>query len=64
MTVPHYISEDRSEMLAAIKLGWYAMDDAGKLNQDRFLVTRNASVEAPQPHMKFRPPYVACHDLS
>jgi hypothetical protein len=35
MTVPHFINEDRSEM-RAIKPGWYAMDDAGKLKSGPF----------------------------
>ena len=30
MTVPHYISEDKSDM-RGIKPGWYAMDDRGNL---------------------------------
>jgi hypothetical protein len=35
MTVPHYISEDRSEM-RGIKPGWYAMEDDGKLSSGPF----------------------------
>ena len=30
MTVPHYISEDQSDM-RGIKAGWYAMDNDGSL---------------------------------
>ena len=30
MTVPHYISENKSDM-RGIKCGWYAMDSDGKL---------------------------------
>jgi hypothetical protein len=35
MTIPHYISEDRSEM-RGIKPGWYAMEDDGKLSSGPF----------------------------
>ena len=31
MTIPHYVSEDKSDMLG-IKLGWYAMDDHGNFS--------------------------------
>ena len=35
MTVPHYISEDNSEM-RGIKTGWYAMADDGDLSSGPF----------------------------
>jgi hypothetical protein len=35
MTVPHYISEDKSDM-RGIKCGWYAMDDDGNLSSGPF----------------------------
>jgi hypothetical protein len=35
MTIPHYVSEDRSEM-RGIKPGWYAMEDDGKLSSGPF----------------------------
>ena len=35
MTVPHYISEDNSEM-RGIKPGWYAMADDGNLSSGPF----------------------------
>jgi hypothetical protein len=35
MTMPHYISEDRSDM-RGIKPGWYAMEDDGKLSSGPF----------------------------
>lgn len=35
MTVPHYISEDNSEM-RGIKPGWYAMADDGDLSSGPF----------------------------
>jgi hypothetical protein len=35
MTVPYYISEDKSDM-PAIKPGWYAMEDDGNLASGPF----------------------------
>jgi hypothetical protein len=35
MTVPHYISEDKSDM-RGIKRGWYAMEDDGGLSSGPF----------------------------
>jgi hypothetical protein len=35
MTSPHYINEDKSDMLG-IKHGWYAMDDDGNLSSGPF----------------------------
>jgi len=35
MTVPHYISEDQSDM-RGIKPGWYAMEDDGDLSSGPF----------------------------
>jgi hypothetical protein len=35
MTVPHYISEDKSDM-RGIKPGWYAVDDDGNLSSGPF----------------------------
>jgi hypothetical protein len=35
MSVPHYVSEDESDM-RAIKPGWYAMEDNGKLSRGPF----------------------------
>jgi hypothetical protein len=31
MTIPHYINEHQSD-IRSIKVGWYAMDDKGKLS--------------------------------
>jgi hypothetical protein len=35
MSVPYYISEDKSDM-RAIKRGWYAMEDDGNLSSGPF----------------------------
>ena len=35
MTIPHYINENKSDILS-VKPGWYAMDDAGKLSSGPF----------------------------
>ena len=35
MTVPHYISEDKSDM-RGIKYGWYAIEDDGNLSSGPF----------------------------
>jgi hypothetical protein len=35
MTVPYYISEDKSDM-RGIKRGWYAMEDDGDLSSGPF----------------------------
>jgi hypothetical protein len=35
MTVPYYISEDKSDM-RGIKRGWYAMEDSGDLSSGPF----------------------------
>jgi hypothetical protein len=35
MTVPYYISEDKSDM-PAIKPGWYVMEDDGNLSSGPF----------------------------
>jgi phasin len=35
MSIPHYINEDKSDM-RAIKPGWYAMEDNGKLSSGPF----------------------------
>jgi hypothetical protein len=35
MTVPHYISEDQSDM-RGIKPGWYAIEDDGDLSSGPF----------------------------
>jgi hypothetical protein len=35
MTVPYYISEDKSDM-RGIKRGWYAMEDNGDLSSGPF----------------------------
>jgi hypothetical protein len=35
MTVPHYVSEDKSDM-RGIKQGWYAMDDDGNFPSGPF----------------------------
>ena len=42
MTVPHYISENQSDM-RGIKHGWYAIEDDGNLSSGPFPVSRNAS---------------------
>ncbi len=48
MTIPHYISEDRSEM-RGIKPGWYAMDDAGKLSSGPFSSHEECLSRGPRP---------------
>ncbi len=35
MSIPHYVSEDESDM-RGIKPGWYAMEDNGKLSSGPF----------------------------
>jgi len=35
MTVPYYVSEDKSDM-RGIKPGWYAIEDDGKLSSGPF----------------------------
>ena len=35
MTIPYYVSEDRSDM-RGIKPGWYAIEDDGKLSSGPF----------------------------
>jgi hypothetical protein len=45
MTVPHYISEGKSDM-RGIKPGWYAIEDDGNLSFGPFSSTRNASRES------------------
>jgi len=35
MSVPHYINETKSD-IRAIKSGWYAIDDGGKLSSGPF----------------------------
>ena len=47
MTIPHYISEDRSEM-RCIKPGWYAMDDDGKLSSGPFSSHEECLSRGPQ----------------
>ena len=42
MTVPHYISEAKSDM-RGIKPGWYAMDNDGNLVSGPFPAAKNAS---------------------
>ena len=48
MTVPQYINEDRSEM-RGIKPGWYAMDDAGKLEIRTVFQPRECLSRSTQP---------------
>jgi hypothetical protein len=35
VTVPHYVSEDKSDM-RGIKLGWYVIEDAGNISSGPF----------------------------
>ena len=54
MTVPHYINEDRSKC-AASSLGWYAMDDAGKLKSGPFSSHEQCLNRSIQPTHEPRP---------
>ena len=54
MTIPHYISEDRSEM-RGIKPGWYAMDDAGKLSSGPFSSHEECLSRGPRPANESNP---------
>jgi hypothetical protein len=54
MTSPHYINEDRSEMLG-IKPGWYAMDDAGKLSSGPCSSREECLSRSTQPANESRP---------
>jgi hypothetical protein len=35
MTIPHYVNEHQSD-IRSIKVGWYAMDNKGKLSSGPF----------------------------
>ncbi len=54
MTVPQYINEDRSEM-RGIKLGWYTMDDAGKLISGPFSTHQECLSRSTQPAHELSP---------
>jgi hypothetical protein len=48
MTVPYYISEDKSEM-RGIKRGWYAIEDDGNLSSGTFSSLDECVTRIPQP---------------
>jgi hypothetical protein len=48
MTVPYYISENRSEM-RGIKHGWYAIEDDGNLSSGPFPSFEECLTEISQP---------------
>jgi hypothetical protein len=48
MTVPYYISEDKSDM-RGIKPGWYAMDDDGGLSSRPFSSLEECATRITQP---------------
>jgi len=48
MTVPHYISENQSDM-RGIKHGWYAIEDDGNLSSGPFLSFEECLTEISQP---------------
>jgi hypothetical protein len=48
MTVPYYISEDKSDM-RGIKPGWYAMDDDGGLSSGPFSSLEECATRITQP---------------
>jgi hypothetical protein len=48
MSIPHYISEDKSDM-RGIKPGWYAMENNGKLSSGPFASRQECmSTDTPQ----------------
>jgi hypothetical protein len=48
MTVPHYITEDKSHM-RGIKPGWYAIEDDGNLSCGPFSSLAECVARIPQP---------------
>jgi hypothetical protein len=48
MTVPYYISEDKSDM-RGIKRGWYAMEDDGDLSSGPFSSLEECVTRITQP---------------
>jgi hypothetical protein len=48
MVVPHYISEDKSDM-RGIKHGWYAVEDDGKLSAGPFSSRAECTKRITQP---------------
>ena len=48
MTVPHYISEDKSDM-RGIKRGWYAMEHDGDLSSGPFASHEECLTRITQP---------------
>jgi hypothetical protein len=48
MTVPHYISENQSDM-RGIKHGWYALEDDGNLSSGPFPSFEECLTEISQP---------------
>ena len=48
MTVPHYISEDKSDM-RGIKHGWYAVEDDGNLSSGPFSSRKECIKRITQP---------------
>jgi hypothetical protein len=48
MTVPHYITEDKSDM-RGIKPGWYAIEDDGNLSCGPFSSLEECVARIPQP---------------
>jgi hypothetical protein len=48
MTVPHYIGENKSD-IRGIKLGWYAIEDDGKLSSGPFFCLEECVKKIAQP---------------
>jgi hypothetical protein len=57
MTVPHYISEDKSD-IRGIKHGWYAMEDEGDLSSGPFSSHEECLSRISQPKDGSTPPRV------
>jgi hypothetical protein len=55
MTVPHYISEDQSDM-RGIKPGWYAIEDDGDLSSGPFSSHEECLSRIAQPMNGSTPP--------
>jgi hypothetical protein len=55
MTVPHYISEDQSDM-RGIKPGWYAIEDDGDLSSGPFCSHEECLSRIAQPMNGSTPP--------
>jgi hypothetical protein len=57
MTVPHYISEDKSD-IRGIKHGWYAMEDEGDLSSGPFSSREECLTRISHPKNGSTPPRV------